>query len=64
MSTVKTKTESKNGSEVRFSKSQILGSEKYKNNIDLLSSMLEDDKKYSKAEVDKIISQYLKGKVK
>lgn len=64
MSSTETKIESKNSFECKFSKLQILGSEKYKNNIDLLSAILEDSKKYSKDEVDKIINQYLKGKVK
>lgn len=50
--------------EREFSKSQILRSRTYSNYIDLLGATLEEDKKYTKGDVDKIVNQYMKGKVK
>lgn len=49
--------------EREFSKSQILRSKTYRNYIDLLGATLEEDKKYTKGDVDKIVNQYMKGKV-
>ncbi len=50
--------------EREFSKSQILRSKTYRNYIDLLGATLEEDKKYTKGDVDKIVNQYMKGKVR
>ncbi len=50
--------------EREFSKSQILRSRTYRNYIDLLGATLEEDKKYTKGDVDKIVNQYMKGKVR
>lgn len=47
-----------------FTKEQLLNSEKYRNKRDILRAVLEDDKKYSIAEADKQIENFLKGEVK
>ncbi len=46
-----------------FSKEQIVNSKKYANRKDLLSSLLEDGKKYTFGQVDTIIEKFMKGKV-
>lgn len=50
--------------EPQFSKEQIVASEKYRNQRDLVDALLEEDKKYTIATVDKMIEEYRKGKVK
>lgn len=47
-----------------FSKEQLISSKKFMNNKDVLSALLEDDKKYSESEVNEIIENFMKGKVK
>lgn len=49
---------------VRFDKEQICNSVKYSRYKDILSSQLQDDKKYSYDEIDKVIEDFMKGKVK
>lgn len=46
-----------------FSKVQLLTSDKYKNNADLINALLED-KEYTFTEVDKKIDEFKKGMVK
>lgn len=50
--------------ENKFTKSSILSSKKYKNRKPILIVLLADDKEYSINEVDKLIDNYMKGKVK
>lgn len=45
-----------------FSKAQILGSERYRGRRDLADALLEDDKRYTLQEVDKLIAGYLNRK--
>ena len=47
----------------KFSKEQLVKSSKYKHNRDLVSVLLDDNKKYSIDEVDILIEKYMKGKV-
>ena len=54
----------KAGASLTYSKRQFLNSEKYKKHRDLLNVLLENNKFYSKTEVEKMIDDYLKGKVK
>lgn len=54
----------KAGIPLTYSKRQFLSSEKYKKHRDLLNVLLEDNRFYSKSEVEKMIDKYLKGKVK
>ena len=49
---------------ITYSKKQIVKSKKYENHVDLVNALLDDDKKYSLAEVDKKINSFLKGAVK
>lgn len=48
----------------RFGKSQFLRSKKYINLVDFLKVWLEDDKTYTKSEVEEIINKHMKGSVK
>lgn len=48
---------------IKYSKDDILGSEKYKDKVDLIKALWTDDLERSLDEVDKMIEKYLKGKV-
>lgn len=50
--------------EPQFSKEQIVASDKYRNQRDLVNALLEKDKKYTIATVDNLIEKYKKGQVK
>lgn len=50
--------------ETKFVKSQIIGSNKYKNRADLLNVLLEDDKEYTLSDVDKKLENFLDKEVK
>lgn len=50
--------------ETKFAKSQIIGSDKYKNRADLLNVLLEDDKEYTLSDVDKKLENFLDKEVK
>jgi hypothetical protein len=44
----------------KYTKQDLLASNKYKDKIDLLNALLLDNKEYSLKEVDKIINNFLK----
>lgn len=46
-----------------FNKEQIIRSDRYILNRDLLNVLLEENKQYSIKEVDDLISKFMKGKV-
>lgn len=48
----------------KFNKIQLLKSNKFKHNIDLLHVILEDDVLYTIKDVDNLIKKYMKGVVK
>lgn len=50
--------------EPKFTKKQLIDSNKYKKRKDLLTSLLNDDEQYSIKEVDDLIEKFMKGKVK
>ena len=50
--------------EQKFNKVQILASAQYANRRDLVDALLEDEKQYTKKEVDELINKFMKGKVK
>ncbi len=50
--------------EVKFSKEQILKSKKYENERDVINALLKEDKKYSFSDIDKLINDFMKGKVR
>lgn len=49
---------------VRYTKDQLIRSEKYRNQRDLLSALLDDRKIYSVIEAEKIMNQFMKGRVR
>nr|DAJ03038.1 MAG TPA: hypothetical protein [Caudoviricetes sp.] len=57
------KTKKQTSSE-RFTKKQLVCSEKYCNQSDLLCALLDDGKLYSLSEADEIMKRFMKGKVK
>ena len=68
--TVENKTQAKKentenkSDETKFVKSQIIGSDKYKNRADILNVLLEDDKEYTLSDVDKKLEDFLGKEVK
>ena len=48
----------------KFTKAQIVGSQKYERFKDFLTGNLEDDKMYSMQDVDSLLEKYMKGMVK
>lgn len=48
---------------MKYSKDDVLESEKYKDKVDLINSLWNDSIEKSLDEVDKMIEKYLKGKV-
>lgn len=68
--TVENKTQAKKentgnkSDETKFVKSQIVGSDKYKNRADLLNVLLEDGKEYTLSDVDKKLENFLDKEVK
>ena len=47
-----------------FTKESILKHERYKNRVDLLQALLEDNARYTHKEVDLLIKEFLERKVK
>lgn len=47
-----------------FTKTQIVGAKRYEKDIDIINALLSDKKSYTLAEVNKIIEDFKKGKVK
>lgn len=56
----------KNGKEAaaRYTKKQLAGSERYRNQGDLISALLEEGKLYTVAEADEALKGFMKGRVK
>lgn len=50
--------------EPKFSREQIVASEKYCNHRDLVEALLDEGKKYTYEAVDKLIENYKKGQVR
>lgn len=48
----------------RYRKKQLIRSDRYREQRDLLWALLDDEKVYSITETDEIINQFMKGKVK
>lgn len=48
---------------LHFSTEQIFRSERYKSRRDALSVLLDGKRKYSAAEIDNILDEFMKGKV-
>jgi len=50
--------------ELSFSKSQLVRCGRYHDRRDLVDALLDDNKKYTKEQVDRLIGEFMKGKVK
>ena len=61
--TKKKKTETTEVKETKFSKEQILASEKYANRRDALNVLLAADGTYTVEQVDSLLEKFMKGKV-
>ncbi len=59
----KKKEKSVNEIEILFSKEQILKSNRFKDKRDILSALLEDDKKYKLSDVENMIVDFLNKEV-
>lgn len=55
--------EKKETSVSKFSKEQIIQSKKFRNRVDILNVILDNNKTYSLEEVEKEINKFMKGKV-
>ncbi len=49
---------------ITFTKEKIVKFKRYRNRIDLLKALLDDNKAYTMDEVDALIDNFMKGKVK
>ena len=50
--------------EERFAKTDLLRSEKYRGESDLIDALMEDGKMYTLKEADTIVNEYRKGRVR
>lgn len=60
----KNKTEEKAAGEQKFSKKQLLSSERFSEKRDILAALLSEKRSYSPFEAENIIEKFLKGQVK
>lgn len=54
----------KEKTETTYLKTQLVQSQKYKNKRDILNSILDDNKRYTFKEVDALVDNFLRKKVK
>lgn len=54
----------KEASKAVFSKKQLLASKRYKDKLDLVGALLDDNNEYTISEVDTLIKKYLESEVK
>lgn len=54
----------KEKTETTYSKTQLVQSQKYKNKRDILNFILDDNKRYTFKEVDALVDNFLRKKVK
>lgn len=64
MTVRKKQTEAKTPEAPAFTKDQLLTFDKYRGRRDLLGALLEDGRGYTYAEVDALVDNFMKGKVK
>ena len=48
----------------KFNKTQILKSQRYINRSDILSVILKDGETYTQSEIERLMDEFMKGKVK
>lgn len=58
------KTDSNVIESITFTKEKLLKFKRYRNRIDLLNALLDDTRAYTFEEVDALIDNFMKGKVK
>ena len=58
------KKEVKEQTETAYTKEQFVTSNSYKDYKEVLQAVLKEDKEYTKTEVETILKQFMKGKVK
>lgn len=63
MSTKK-KTAADAATEPKFTKESLVNSKRFRHERDVVSALLEDGKEYAISEVEVMITEYMKGKVK
>lgn len=49
--------------DIKFSKEQLINAKIYQDNKDLLNALLDNNRLYTLVEVDKLIKNFMKGKV-
>ena len=59
----KSKADTKNEEKTMCSKEQILKSNKFKNRVDILNVLLQDDKEYSLSDVEDTLNKFMKRRV-
>lgn len=64
MAVRKKQSEAKTPEAPAFTKDQLLTFGKYRGRRDLLGVLLEDGRRYTYAEVDSLVDDFMKGKVK
>lgn len=57
------KTEPEPGAVVRYTKKQLAGAEYFRSRRDLVEALLENGRVYTVSEADKVIHEFMKGKV-
>ncbi len=50
--------------EPKFTKDALLNSKRFRNERDIVAALLKDDVEYAVSEVEVMITEYMKGKVK
>ena len=60
----KRKTAVDTAMEPKFTKEALVNSKRFQNERDIVSALLKDDVEYTISEVDSMIAEYMKGKVK
>ena len=58
------KTAASAAKEPKFTKASLVNCRRFHNERDLVSALLKDDVEYTVSEVDGMIAEYMKGKVK
>ncbi len=64
MQMVVAKAKAEKVSSIRYTKEQLLKSKRYRNKVDILSIVLDQYGLYTTKETDKLVADFLKGKVR
>lgn len=58
------KAKEKQVNDIRYTKEQLLKSKRYRDNVDILNVVLDEYSLYTTKETDKLIINFLRGRVK